>query len=175
VNEQPWWAALLREQQAAGFPDLQGADGWFRLPISDRLLTRVVLSRIPASAPISEFDLIAEDANQVSVRVRLAKPSFLPPFRIRFAIEQQPALPHSPVLVLRMMSQGIAALAGPAMRFFQALPPEVRMIGDRIHVDIAALLGRHGAGQVLDFLSQLEVTTEQGRVIVAARGRLPHS
>jgi hypothetical protein len=174
VNE-PWWAALLREQLAAGFPDLQGAEGWLRLPISDRLLTRVVLARIPASVPISDFDLIAEDGNQVMVRVRVGKPSFLPPFRVRFAIEQQPALPHSPVLVLRMMSQGIAAFAGPAMRFFQALPPEVGVIGDRIHVDIAALLGRHGVGHVLAFLSQLEVTTEQGRVIVAARGRLPHS
>lgn len=166
----PWWADLLREQQAARFADLSGADAWLRLPISDRLLTRLIAARIPPTVPISDVDLRAETGNQLTVRIKMAKPSFLPPFRMRLRIERQPELPASPLLVLRLKSEGLAALAGPAMTFFDVLPPWVRMNADQLVVDLAAMAEEYGAADVLSYLTHLEVSTAEGRVIVAARG-----
>jgi hypothetical protein len=115
----------------------------------------------------------ADPGNQFSVRIRLARPSFLPAFRLRFVIEQQPQLPASPVLVLRMVAEGLAALAAPALRFLEVLPPGIRLQQERLYVDLAVLLQKYGAGEALDFLTDLSVSTAEGRIIVTARAMLP--
>jgi hypothetical protein len=170
-ENEPWWAELWREQRAAGFRDLEGADGWVRLPVSDRLLADV-LKRLPGSTLLSGVELIAEADNRFVVRVRVARLP-MPPLRLELEIARQPVLPALPVLVLRMRSRGVAVLAAAVSRFGAALPPEVRLDGDLIRVDVAALLTRFGAADALDYLSHLEVTTEPGRVVIAARASVP--
>src|ERR1700730_2338955 len=103
------WLALLREQQSTHFADLAGAHAAFTIPVSERLLNRIIAGRLPRSAPLSEHQLHPEEGNHVTVSVKLAKFAFLPAVRVRFAIERQPDLPSSPVLVLRI--EGKAALA----------------------------------------------------------------
>ncbi len=169
---QRWWAALLREQQGAGFPDLAGTEGWLRVPISDALINRLIAHRLPPSGPIGRVELLAEPGNHLKLRIRLARPSFLPAFSIRFRIDRQPQLPDSPVLGLRLVSEGLAVLAGPAMRFFEVLPRGVRLAGDQLTVDLAALLEQYGALEALRYITHLELLAEQGRVIVAARAAL---
>jgi len=168
---EPWWAALLREQQAAGFPDLRGAEGWVRIPVSDAFISRLIRSRVPPHI-VADLDLSAEPGNQFVVALRLARARFLPALRIRFLIEAQPVLPESPVLILRLASQGWAALAGPALRLLQALPPGIRLDGDRVAVDLAVLLARAGAPDLVRHLAAIEVTTAAGRVTFACRARL---
>jgi hypothetical protein len=161
------WLALLREQQSTHFADLAGAHASFTIPVSERLLNRIIAERLPRTAPISELQLRAEEANHVTVSVKLAKFAFLPAVRVRFAIERQPDLPASPVLVLRI--EGKAALAGPALRFLEVLPPGVRLENDRLSVDLATLLAQYGAADALSYLTALEVTTAAGRIIVSGR------
>ena len=117
TSTEPWWLTLLREQQSAHFADLAGAHASFTVPVSDRLLNRMIADRLRRSSPIRELELRAEDGNRVTVSVRLARLAFLPPVHVRFAIERQPDLPASPVLVWRMVLEGVAALAGPASAF----------------------------------------------------------
>ena len=166
---EPWWLTLLREQQAANFADLSGAHASFTIPVSDRLLSRIIADRLPKSSPVSELQLHAEDGNQMVVGVKLGRLAFLPPVRIRLTIEQQPDLPASPILVLRMVLEGVAALAGPGLRFLEGLPPGVRLEQDRLHVDLAALLRHHDAEAALSSITALELTTTAGRVIVSGR------
>lgn len=168
-----WWSALLREQQASGFADFTGADGTVVVPVSDRLITRILAGRIPASAPVREVVVRALANNLVEARVRLAKPAILPAITIRLLIARQPQLPDSPVLVLNVVSQGLAAVAGPVMRFLDMLPTWIRMDGDRLFVDLRALLAQHGAAAVLDYLSDLQLTTTEGRFVIRARATLP--
>jgi hypothetical protein len=170
---QPWWAALLREQHAAGFPDVEGAEGSLRLPVSDRFLNRLIAQRIPPAGPIGQVDVQAEAGNQLKVRVRLARPSFLPAFTVRLRIERQPQLPDSPVIGFRLLSEGLAALAGPAMRFFEVLPKGIYLAGDLLTVDLATLVEQQGAGEAFRHIRHLELTTEPGRLIVSARAALP--
>lgn len=164
---------LLREQQAAHFADVSGAECAFTLPVSDRLVTRLIAPRVPASWPIREVEVRAAAGNQLAVRLRLARASFLPAVTIRLAIEQQPLLPLSPVLVLRIVSEGFAWLAGTTLRFLQVLPQGLRLDGDRLYVDVAALLERYGAAGALHHLTSLELTTTEGRIVVAARATIP--
>src|SRR4051812_10320935 len=102
---EPWWRTLLREQQRAGFADIAGASASVVLPISDRLLTQLAAERMPPNW-VSEITVHAEPGEQFSVRVRLAKLSFLPSIRVRLRIHRQPAFPAAPVLVLRLVTEG---------------------------------------------------------------------
>jgi hypothetical protein len=164
-----WWVTLLREQQSDGFLDLAGTDASITLPISDRLISRVVAQRLPAHVPVREFDLFAHEGGVIAIRVRLAKPTFLPPIQLRLAIDQQPELPHSPILGLAIVSQGVAALAAGALKFADVLPPSVRFDGRRFIVDLRAMLERQNAAGVLEFLTHLRITTAAEQVVVHAR------
>jgi hypothetical protein len=166
--DEPLWVSLLREQRAAQFADITGAHASLTLPVDDRLPTRLVASRLPASLPIKDLDLHAVAGNQIVVRLRLSRLSFLPPFTIRLAIERQPILPSSPVLILRIVSDGLSALAGTALRFLETLPVGLRLEDNLLHVDLAALLARYGAGEVLPYLTALELTTAESRIVVSA-------
>lgn len=170
---EPWWLTLLREQQSTDFADLAGAHASFTIPVSDRLLTRVIADRLPPSSPISELQLRAEDGNQVTVSVKLARLAFLPAVRVRLIVERQPDLPASPILVLRMVFEGVAAFASPALRFLEGLPPGIRVDHDKLHVDLATLSAQYGAADALSYVTALELTTVGGRVIVSGRLATP--
>ena len=164
---------LLQEQQASGFRDVAGARASVTLPLSDRLVSRLVAQSLPPSAPISDIDLRAGNANRFSVRVRLTRPALLPPITVNLAIDRQPVLPSSPILTLRLLSTGLLSFAGAAARFFNVLPPGIRMDGELIVVDLRTLLEQRQLAEYLNYLEHLEVTTEEGRFIVTVRGRLP--
>ena len=168
-----WWVQLLREQQREEFPDLAGAEAFATIPISDRLITRAIGQRLPPSAPIRELEVRAHAGDQFTVRVRLTTPAILPSVQIRLAIEQQPDLPRSPILVLAVVSQGLASLAVNALKFVDVLPPGVRLDGRRVVVDLETILERYGAGQALGYVTDLSVTTVDGRFVVRARGAVP--
>jgi hypothetical protein len=168
---EPWWLTLLREQQSTNFADLGGAHTSFTIPVSDRLLSRIIADRLPPSSPISELQLRAEDGNQVTVSVKLARLAFLPAVHVRLAIDRQPDLPASPILVLRMVFEGVAALASQALRFLKGLPPGIRVEPDTLHVDLATLLAHYGAADALLYVTALDLTTVAGRVVVDVRER----
>lgn len=162
---------LLRQQHARGFPDLAGARVTVSIPVSDRLVTTFANENMPASGPVRAIDVRAHEANRLSVRVRLRRPALMPPVSLNLAIVQQPRLPEAPAIGLRLAAPGaLLALAGSAARVFNVLPPGVQMDGDRINVDLRAMLEQRGLGEVLDYLESLEITTEDGKIIFSARG-----
>ena len=173
TDAEPWWVALLREQASGGFPDMAGAEAAVTLPISDRLISRLIAQRLPPSAPIRELEVRAHQGDQISVRMRLSKSAFLPPVQIRLAIEQQPQLPAAPTLVIGIVSQGLASLALNALKFVDVLPPGISFDGQRFVVDLRTLLDRYGTGWVLAYLTDLKITTADGRIVVRAEGELP--
>jgi len=158
---------LLAEQRSTGFADFAGATASLRLPIADTLLTRIIRERIPASAPVRDVEIHALAGDQFTVKVKLTKPSFLPPLKLHLHIERQPALPGSPVLALRLDSAGVGGLAGAAMGQMK-LPPGITMDGGLLLVDLRALASAHGFTEELGFLTTLRVTTDRGRVVLHA-------
>jgi hypothetical protein len=152
---------------------MAGAEAAATLPISDRLISRVIAQRLPPWAPIRELEVRAHQGDQISVRMRLSKSAILPPVQIRLAIEQQPQLPAAPTLVVGIVSQGLASLAVNALKFVDVLPPGISFDGRRFVVDLRTLLDRYGTGWVLAYLTDLKITTADGRIVVRAWGALP--
>ncbi len=164
---------LLREQHAAGFPDVAGTDVSATVPVSDRLLTRIVRERLPPNAPVRSVDVQAHAGGRLTVRVKLARPAFLPAFTLPITILQQPELPRSPVLLLRIGSPGgLLKLAGPLVRLIDVLPPGVSLQEDRVAVNLHTVLAQAGAAFVLDFVEHLDVGTIEGHVVVSVRARV---
>ena len=170
---EPWWVTLLREQQSGGFPDLAGTDVAATIPIADHLISRLIADRIPPSAPIREFALVAHAGNEITLRVRLTKPALFPSVQLRLAIEQQPDLPSSPIVVLRIVSHGFAGIAANALKFVDALPPGVQFDGGRFVIDLRRILERQNAAEALAYLTDLKITTLDHRVVVHVRGGVP--
>lgn len=158
---------LIVNQQRAGFPDLAGARLAAFLPVSDRLINELIARDLPPDAPVSEVTVEALPDNRIAVRARLARMAMLPPVKLTFTIVRQPALPDDPVLVLQMGSTGLLSLAGPALKFFDALPPGIAAEGDRLLVNLRALLAARGLEWLLRYVVDLQVTTTLGAVLIA--------
>src|SRR5688572_27415064 len=107
---------LFRSLQATQFRDFAGAQVTARVPVAERLINELVALTLPTTVPIREAQVHPEAGDRFSVRLT-PRSAFLPSLTIKLAIERQPDLPVSPVLVLRMASMGglfgLAAAAFP--------------------------------------------------------------
>ncbi len=164
---------LIAQQQRSGFADVKGTEGQATIRMSDRLLNQIIATEVQRLRAIREARVRNLAGDRLDLQVVLAKPSFLPAITIGVLIERQPSLPENPVLVLRLSGiGGLTRFAGLAAAFLNVLPPGIRMAGDRVFVDVAALLQQRGMGFVMQHVDDLNVTTDEGVVRVAFRVRL---
>jgi hypothetical protein len=161
-------AAVLVNLRDAKFRDLSGARVSASVPVSERLLNEIVRATMPRNLPVRDVFVHPEAGNRFSVRIS-PKAAFLPQLTLRLEIERQPQFPASPELVLRMATMGgLLGLAGAAFPIAGMLPPGVRLEGERIVVDLKALAHREGVVDLLGLVRELEITTEEGRVLIFA-------
>jgi hypothetical protein len=160
---------LLARQLAAGFADFRGADASITLPVSDRLVNELIAEWTPPSAPVRDVRVRSYADNRLAVQLRIAAAAFFPPVSFTLKVDRQPDLPSSPVLVLRMGMGGLLSMAGPALRFLNALPPGIRVDDDRVHVNLAELLEQRGLGSLLQALERLEITPSEGALVLTVR------
>jgi hypothetical protein len=164
---------ILERQQAIGFEDLRGAEVSATVPISERLLNELIRESLPDSVPVRDLHVAPVSGDRFVVRARVGSLSFLPPLKVTVLIDRQPELPLSPVLVLKLESGALMALAAPVLRSIAALPPGVVIDRDRVLVDIAKLLEQRGLADYLAFIQRLEVHTADGAVLATLRGGVP--
>lgn len=158
------FAALLQQLQSTGFREISGTRLSATVPVSERLINEMIAATIPAGGHVRDVQVRPEAGDRFSVRIT-PRASILPALTVKLQIERQPELPGSPVLVLRMATMGgLFGLATAALP--QMLPPGVRMEGDRIHVDLRSIAAQRGLADLLQFVKQLRVNTEEGRVII---------
>ena len=161
-------AAILVNLRDARFRDLSGARISASVPVSEQLLNEIVRATMPGNLPVREVVVHPEPMNRFSVRI-VPKAAFLPPLTVKLQIEKQPEFPASPELVLRMATMGgLLGLAGAAFPIAGMLPPGVRLDGERIVVDLRAMAQREGVLDLLALVRELEITTEEGRVLIFA-------
>ena len=157
---------ILRHLQSTGYRDLSGARISGTVPVSEGLIDEIVSSAVRPGGPVSEVRVHPLPGDVFSVRVA-PRASLLPSITVRLEIDRQPEFPASPVLVLRMATMGgLLGLAARALPIAGMLPPDVRLDGDRILVDLRALAAQRGAEDLLQHVRQLRVNTEAGRVVL---------
>lgn len=154
---------LFADQERRGFDDLAGSQGQGRFRVSGRLLNEILGEQLGGSAIVRELLVTPRAGDRFTIRVVTTK-AFLPPLSIEAAIDKQPSLPDDPVLGLTL--SGMGGLLRFAGGFLKSLPPGVRMEGERVFVDLRAALSPHGLTSVLTHLTELRLTTEEGRLIV---------
>jgi hypothetical protein len=157
---------ILRYLESSSFRDLAGTHLDARIPVSRQLLNRIAADGLKrTSAPVRNVDIQPHDGDRFDVVVTLTWP-FVPPLRIAFAVESQPRLPQSPVLVLRWSLLGpVGAMASRFAGALDRLPYGVQLEGDRLRLDVAALAASRQLDHLLAFLSRLEVHTAEGQLV----------
>ena len=161
----PGLRALIDRQQAAGFPGLAGSEMHATIKISAQLLNEAVSGFLAAkAAPIRSVTVFPHVGNRIDVRVETAKP-FIPAITLTLVVDRQPQLPADPVLVLRFTgAAAMLRLAGPMLSGF--LPPGIRLDGDRLLVDLRAVLQPYDPGGLLAFAREIEVATLDGALVL---------
>jgi hypothetical protein len=105
----------------------------------------------------------ALEDNELVVRVR-PRTAWLPPLQIHLRIDPQPVTPIEPLLRARFTS-GLGTMAGAAIGAVR-LPGWLRVSGDDVVVDVAALAAHYDVADLLPLMRTLTVRTEPGHAIV---------
>ena len=170
---------LLRRVRAlTGFDvaELAGATVAADIPVPDTLANRLIAERLRTmNVPVSDVRVRALDRDALEAHITVKGARMVPVLRILAQIERQP-LPRDPLLVLRwsMPSMGpLAMFAGPVLSHFKKLPPGIRMDGERIMVDVRQLLAEQGLADVLEYLTDLQVHTRAGAILLRVGIRVP--
>lgn len=155
---------LLSELRAGGFRELAGSTVAVRLVVAESLLNRAIAQRLPPA--LHDLRVRPVEGGGAVVHLKLTKPAFLPAIGINLQIERQPT-PADAVLVLRWSSlRGLTAVASFAANLANVLPPGVKMVNDRIYVDVGRLLAERVPHDLLPLLERIEVTTRTGAAVV---------
>jgi hypothetical protein len=164
----PFLDDLLAHLRASGFRDLAGTSLVLDMPLTDIWLNEVIAAWIAqASGPVKAARLSTVGGNRADLQLRLAKLAFVP-LTVHLFIERQPEIPSSPVLVIRWetVNAGLTALASRALNFTRDLPQGIAMAGDRIGIDLFALLQGRGVEWLLPLIHRVLLTTEPGRLLL---------
>jgi hypothetical protein len=157
----------LRGIAGANLQELAGASIAGEVPLTNAVVNRLLAGRLAASGPVQSVEVEALDDDTFSARLSL-RAKMIPNVRIVGRIEEQPE-PQRPVLGIRWSMPGmgpLGMLAGPALTFLQALPRGLRAEDDRILVDVADLLRSQGLGDLLPYISKIQVHTRRGAFLV---------
>lgn len=166
--------AVLAAQLASRFAGLSGSDAQATLRMADRLLNESIAASLPPDGPLRSAVVHSLEGNRFDAIVTLTRPAFLPPLHVHLAIERGFILPQEPVLVLRITggAGGLLKLAAPMLGSAK-LPPGLRLDGDRLFVDVRAALAARGHAKMLDFVRDLQFTTEDSTLVVRIAAAVP--
>jgi len=165
---------ILARQHAAQLAGLAGTEAQATIRLSDDLLNQVIAAYLPASGALRGAVVHSHEGNWLEVKVTLAKLAFLPPLTIELAIDSQPDIRADARLVLRLTggAGGFMRMAGSLMGGFAKLPAGIRMDGDRVFVDLRALLQQHGQAALLEYAHEVCISSEEGGIAVLLIARI---
>ena len=159
---------LLADLQSSAFQDLAGSRLSARVPVARSLLNRLVAHALQGTtAPVRQVDIQPREGDRFDAIVTLSWP-FVPPLKVAFAVDGQPQFPATPVLVLRWSALGgLGAIASRLIAALNKLPAGVRLVGDRLELDIALIAAQSPAAPLLRYVRALELHTVADRVVIA--------
>ena len=166
---------ILETLRSWGVRGVAGARVTATIPLSEEFLNDLIAASLPPSGAVRTLTVHPEPENRIGVRVRLARPEFLPTIPVMLALERQPRLPDDPRFEFRVMGlAGLLTLAVPVASLQSTLPAGIQLERDRLRVDLATLLRERGYGDVLRFVADLRLTADRGRLVIDVSASAPH-
>jgi hypothetical protein len=159
----PRLLAILEQLRATRFAAIQGTRVSLSIPVPEALLNELITALIPASAPVRDLQVRPQADNRLAVRARASRLEFLPPVTISLRIEEQPQLPHTPLVIRILSLPGLLSMAS-SLLSPSSLPPGIRLDRDRVLVDVRQLLELKGFGEIVPLIERLHVASEEGRL-----------
>ena len=155
--------------------ELAGANLGGDIPVTDSLANMLIAQQLAKrDLAVSQVRLSALDGDAFNAEV-VVRGGLVPVLHFHVQVEQQPR-PEHPVLVLNwsLPSLGpLALLAGSLVSKFKDLPAGVRVDGRQVLIDIRTLCIANGLGELLEYLTALQVHTKQGAYLVHVELRVP--
>jgi hypothetical protein len=171
----PFFQQLLDNLKSGDSRHTGGARIVADIPIADEWINELLAARISGrEGAVMEARLRSLPDRRAQLHLRLRKFSFIP-LQVHLFIEEQPDLPASPVLVARWetISAAVTSIASRAVSAFNDLPPGVVLGGDRVAVNIFAVLDSQGLGWIIPLLERAQLTTDTGRLLLHLAVRVP--
>ena len=138
------------------------------MPVTTVVVNRLIAQKLAtATAPIISAEIETRPDERFTVHLRPRGP--IPRLNVDVSIDRQPQLPDDPRLGMRWTLRGLGPLAmfaGPVIAYFKTMPPGISIDGDRIWVDLHALLRGQGLGEAVPFLRGVRVLTREQRFLV---------
>jgi hypothetical protein len=159
---------IIRQRTGVELRDVAGSMLTGEIPLSDALVNRMLAERLVHHAQVASVRVQAQQDDTVAIQV-VPRARLMPALNVTARIERQPEFPHHPLLLLRwsMPAAGpLALFAAPVLAYFKAMPPGIRMDGDRVAVDLRELLHSRGLDEVIAFIRKLEVHTRPGGYVL---------
>ena len=173
----PTIADRVRQAIGIDLTELSGTALAGEIPLTEALVNRLIAERLSQSpGAVDAARVEAHDNQELTIVVSMRGSRMMPQVKIAARIEQQPQFPSPAVLGLRWSLPGLGPLAlfaAPALAYFKALPPFIRVEGDRMSVDLRALLHAQGLGDVIQYVRLLHVQTRRGVIVVQFELRVP--
>lgn len=155
--------SILQTLRQNRFRDVAGARFTLDLPLSEPLLNELIAASLRSSGPVRSITIRPAAGDRFDVRI-VPKAAFIPAITLQLQVAEQPRLPESPVLTLKMVTLGgLFGLASGVIAGF--LPPGVRLDGERILVNLRELAVQQGQAEAFGYLTAIQVHTEVGRVV----------
>ena len=160
---------LLTHLQQSAFREVAGTRASVRIPVARSLVNTFVAQALQGtSAPLKSIDVQPHDGDTLNLIVAVSWP-FVPALKVGITIERQPVFPSSPILVLHWtLLGGLGAIASRFVSALDRLPPGVKLEGQFIVLDLAVLAAGSPAAAALPYVTNLQVHTTEGAVVVEA-------
>lgn len=169
TNVNPFALEVLNHLRSSGFRDLASTQLTLDLPLTDEWVNDLLAAWIAyAPGAVRELRVRTLGDTRVEMVIRLTRLSFVP-LTVHFHIESQPEIPASPVLVLRWQTLGpaVTALMTRALSLAR-LPVWMVLAGDRVAINLFALLQQNGLDWLNPLISSVSLTAEPGRLLLHA-------
>ena len=158
----------LRALFGAQLQELAGGVINGELPMTTAVVNGLIARKLATSkAPVVSAEIETRPNDSFTVHLKPKGP--IPLLKVDVSIDRQPQLMDDPRLGMRWTLRGLGPLAmfaGPVIAYFKTLPAGISMDGDRIWVDLHAVLRSQGLGEAVPLLTGVRVLTREQRFVV---------
>ena len=159
---------LIEEQRANGFAGFAGLSLNGKIPFTQKVVNDVIPELVlKGNELITRLEVIIEDQNYVTVNLTVKKWVFSQNFTIRAKIVREVDLPTSPKIKALLPEIYTPVIA--TIKALGLFPPFITTSGNRVEVDLTAVLRRQNMDDLIRYIKLLEIEGQRGVIFVHFR------